>query len=426
MSLATLTDEDGRIWTVLTATVLFPLRGVWTARIELDADEGDPPFPGSAKLSFAADDGDEEEGPPVELFGTIAEDDIATFEGRATALLVAGAGTFATQALEAKCYQQAPLPVPVLSLVQDAAAEAGEATADIETALSGLTVERWQRAAGRTAAQLLSRLAELFTTLELGWRMNDAGALVVAAEEWPDADIKDAEFFEQGPEDGINRTIAGTVGRASLRPGAVVNGRRIEEVCYELDENGLRVLMRYGAGVGAGGLRGDIEAQTRAAIPPLDYRELHAATVRRQNLDGTLDLDADDARIGGITAVPYCPGIVDCRMVLPEGERVRLGFEGGDERKPFATGWDRFAPPTFAEHQGKGIACRDDAVACGSFTFVGAPDGQGGLGSITVTYSPNVGAPQMGIITPAGTPVQIDIGGNITEASSRVLLRRDT
>jgi len=411
MSVGVLKTSDSRLLTVLAAHVVFPLRGVWSARIEVDADESAPVVPGKATLTLAADN----DGAPATLLGTIREGDVRTFEGAATLILVGGAGALNTTELPAKTYQQAPLPVFALPLVEDAVSDAGEALAPTTAAsLTGLTLPRWHRIAG-TAAALLDRLAE---RLGVGWRLSDAGEVVMSAEAWPAADEDAAGLYVTGPDDGIQRTLEATVERTSIRPGTTVRGRRIEEAVYTLDAEGLSVVLRYGSGDGIGGLRGDMRAATRANVPALAYRELHAGVVRRQNLDGTLDIDCDDPTIGGVTSVPYKSGIVNSRLVIAEGQRVRVGFEDGDEARPFAIGLEPTGPLT-----GKGVARLDDTTTNGTLTFVGAPDGQGGILSISVTYTAPDGSTQTGAITSAGTPLTINLKGKIDLASTEVFIK---
>jgi hypothetical protein len=412
MSTGTLATGD-RKRTVLSALPTFPLRGVWSVRLEVDADEDDPLVVGPATLLLAADN----EGEPVELVGTIVEIDASTFEGRATAILVAGKGMLATTILPVRTYQQSPNEVPLPTLVFDAIEESGEVLDD-DAAIVGMFVPRWHRAGGATAAALLDRLAERYG---FTWRMSDDGIVQLAVDEWPEADIEAAGLYLEGPEDAHDRTLAGSVARASIRPGTTVRGRRIEEVSYSLDESGLRVLLRWGDGTGAGGLRGDIEAATRRATPNPIYRSLHAAVVRRQNIDGTLDLDAENDTLGGITAVPYRPGIVGCRLVIAEGENVLVGFDDGDESQPFTITHDAIPPAT-----GKAVARVGDAVRVGELSFAATADANGGIGSITITLTPFGGSPTVvGTISPVGPPISVGLSGKITTGSSEVFIRAD-
>src|SRR5690606_40696457 len=61
---------------------------------------------------------------------------------------------------------------------------------------------------------------------------------------------------------------------------------------------GLRAELGYGQTD-----REELRATVEAVLPPRVYREIHAATVIEQRGDGTLDLQADDARIGGLSRV---------------------------------------------------------------------------------------------------------------------------
>lgn len=417
MTTSLLQTADGREWTVLGGTIVFPLRGVWTARIELDADSDDPLPSGAATLLLAADsDGDGNPGEPVELIGTIRPEDVATFEGRAMALLVGGEGKLATVELVARTYQQAPFDVDAISIAVDAIGEAGEFFDDDTSHLpSSFVVTRWHRAGGATAAMLLDRLAERFG---IGWRVSDDGLVSMGADQWSAAPIEDAAFFVEGPEDAINRTLEGSVGRASIRPGTTLeDGRRIEEAIYTLDGDGLHVMLRWGPGLGAGGLRGDFDVQARRALPRLAYRELHPAVVRRQNPNGTLDLEADDPAIGGITAVPYRPGIVGCRLVIREGERIRIGFEGGDETKPFAIGLDN------DPNASKGVARVSDPVDVGVMSIAALAHPSGAIASLTITFTPPGGAPTEIAVLPGSPPLDLPLRGTIARGSTEVFLR---
>jgi len=409
VSTGILTTADEREWVVLSANIVFPYRGVWTARFEVDADEDDPLPIGKATLILAADN----EGEPIELVGTIQDVDATTAEGRATAMLVAGNGTLTSALLDARTYQQAPLEVPLSSIITDAIEESGEVLDD-DVAVVGFVVSRWHRVKGITAAKLLDRLAERYG---FTWRMTDDGLAQLAIDEWLDADIEAAGFFFEGPEDAIERTIAGSVARASLRPGTVVRGRRIEDVVYTLDETGLRVLLRWGDGNVIGGFRGDHEKSIHRALPMPAYHGFHSAIVRRQNANGTLDLDAEDPQIGGITEVPYRPGIVNCRLVITEGKRMLLGFQDGDESKPFALTLDAMTTA------GKAVARVDDSVRCGTISFVASPDANGGIGSIAISYTPPGGLAAQSILLPDEVPISFNLSGLIRTGSQEVFIR---
>lgn len=419
MTTAILRAETGQTWDVLACSIVFPLRGIWTVRGEADANDNETNAPnplvaGLFELELAADN----DGEPVVLAGTIDAADVRTWEGRAQFVMLGGLGSLAKAKLPSRTYQQAPFPTPILSICVDAISEAGEAFDDDVSRWPSelLEVPRWHRIGGRSPAQLLDRLAERFG---FGWRMADDGLVSLGIEAWPGANVDDAGLYLTGPEDAVARRLEGTVARASLRPGTTLeDGRKIEEVVYELSENGLSIALRWGSGEGEGGLRGDHSALVARTLPPLAYRELHAATVRKRNSDGTLDAEADSETIGGLTGVPYRPGLVGCKLVPSDGDRLLLGFAAGDEAAPYAGAW---MPD---ESASKGVARVGDRVNVGSLQFIAAPDGSGGIASVAITYTPASGAPTTVVVAP-GPPVTIPLQGDIVTGSQEVFLRDD-
>ncbi len=402
--------QGERELTILSGLFSFPRCGAWTARVELDADEDEPVEPGDIRIILSADN----DGEPIELAGTIQNVDTSTHEGRATAFIVAGRGMLTAATLPARTYQQAPFPVFVAAIATDAVEESGEEFDD-DVALATITVSRWHRVA-MTAAQLLDRLAERWGVV---WRFNDEGRVMFSIDAFDVADEDDAKLLLE-QEDAHDRAIHGTVGRASIRPGSSVRGYRIDEVHYMLDSTTLRVMLKWGDGIGVGGLRGEFKAAVANAEAPRAYRELHRAVVRRQNADGSIDVDAENEAIGGITAVPYRPGIVNCRLVYQEGDNVLIGFDGGNEDKPFAISHETLVG------EGVAVARVGDAVQVGSILFAATADVNGGIGSITITVTPHGGTPTVaGTLTPA-SPVEIGLSGSITTGSSEVFIRGNT
>lgn len=400
--------------TILGGSIVFPLRGVWVARIEVDANEENPLSSGAVRIVVASDD----ELEPVELFGTIRADDVRTWAGRAQAVVVGGLGLLGRVLLPAKAYQQAPFPTPLASIALDAISECGEQFDGDESRIPSnlLEVARWHRAGGRTAAQLLDRLASLYG---LSYRVADDGRLLIGLEQWSSAALEDAGFFAIGPDDGIAKVLAGSIKRASVRPGtALHDGRRIEEITYELTLDGIQAKLRFGVGDGSGGVRGDYEAALRRALPSTTYLALHAATIRKRNADGTLDLEADNADISGVPSVPCLPGLPGCAIEPQEGDRVLLGFASGNEWAPYVAGFEQSASAM------RGVARVADSVDVGSLRLIAAPDAGGGIASITMIYTPPRGSPAAVIVAP-GSPVDIMLSGIIQTGSAEVKLRGD-
>jgi len=72
----------------------------------------------------------------------------------------------------------------------------------------------------------------------------------------------------------------------------------------------------------------------------VDYLALYPCTVVQQRDDRTLDLRAEDSRLGSPASVPVRWGLPGVVAVVPAGTRVLLGFEDGDPARPFAALWE--------------------------------------------------------------------------------------
>lgn len=71
----------------------------------------------------------------------------------------------------------------------------------------------------------------------------------------------------------------------------------------------------------------------------VDHIALYPCRVVAQRADGTLDLQAEDPRIGSPASVPYRT-LRGLSLTVPAGARVLLGFEGGDPARPVALLWE--------------------------------------------------------------------------------------
>jgi hypothetical protein len=84
-------------------------------------------------------------------------------------------------------------------------------------------------------------------------------------------------------------------------------------------------------------IKGGWATFVRSLLPRLDYQALYPARVVKQNADGTLELIADNPKLGRtLSAIQLrrrTPGEI---VKVAPGSRVLLGFEEGDPRKPVA------------------------------------------------------------------------------------------
>lgn len=98
----------------------------------------------------------------------------------------------------------------------------------------------------------------------------------------------------------------------------------------------------------------------------VDYLALYPCRVVQQRADGTLDLQAEDSRIGSPASVPYrtMPGL---SFEVSAGARVLLGFEDGSPSRPVAQLWELGDGAVVKVNGGTvGVARNGDDVAAGA------------------------------------------------------------
>lgn len=95
----------------------------------------------------------------------------------------------------------------------------------------------------------------------------------------------------------------------------------------------------------------------------VDHLALYPCTVVAQRADGTLDLRAEDERLGSPASVPYRT-LRGLSVSVAPGARVLLGFEAGDPARPVALFWELGDAVTIKVNGGDvGVARNGDAVA---------------------------------------------------------------
>ena len=352
---------------ILSLDLELQLRGVWTATVET----GDAAPAGAVAIELAAEDGS------VDTFRGVVRPGSGEHAGRSRLWIVGGAGGLAGE-LVARDYTH-PLGVDAALIVGHLLADLGEQL-DPSVALAAFRLERWHRG-GATGRQALSLLAD---RLGLEWRMLDSGAVWLGVETWPAADAL-AGFVSSVDRGASVVHVRPDVAR--LRPGMTVLGERVHRVRYLLDESGLRAELGYGTTD-----REELRAAVEAVLPPRVYREIHVVKVITQLADGTLDLQADDARIGGLSRVPLEVGAPGVRVTVARGARVRLAFLGGSPERPFAFGLEQDASAA------RGGAREGDTVDCGQLLLVPGPS----PGTYVLQYAPPGAPPVLGAVALQG------------------------
>lgn len=158
-----------------------------------------------------------------------------------------------------------------------------------------------------------------------------------------------------------------------------------------------------------GGLARLVAALTRR----VDHLALYPCTVVAQRADGTLDLRAEDARLGSPASIPYRT-LRGLSVEVAVGARVLLGFEGGDPSRPVALLWELGDATVVRVNGGTvEVARKGDATNTGTVAVVAAPPaGVPPLVTLTLTLTPPGGAPQT--ITIAGLPATTTATGSWT------------
>lgn len=142
-------------------------------------------------------------------------------------------------------------------------------------------------------------------------------------------------------------------------------------------------------------LKGALQGLIGAAIAPHDFYAEYACTVISQRGDNTLDLQADDTRIGSLQGIAIRYGIPGVEVTVAQGARVHVGWENGDPARPYAAIWEpgSLNGITITAATAVSIVCDDVTICDGGAAaiarvgdivqFTGVPPGLPGYGVIT-------------------------------------------
>jgi hypothetical protein len=308
---ATLNGKD-----LLSATITEPRTGVWTAVVDVDADEA---ITGTVTIVIDT----------VTWIGTVAKGSLNA--GRFHAQVVGGAGKLAT-VLPAKYYLGAPISV----VLQDLMLGTGETLSDVvDDIVRTYTVARWARPLGKASAAIKQCAEEM----GLVWRVQREGQIWLGAEKWIDTKPEYDEIDRSPGRDSM--LIAPTA--PTLQPGVRFLGRNVSRVTtMTKGGGGLRQEVLFEVAAGGGRVAEDIGAIIgHHTENKFDYSRMYPAKVLKQAGDGTLELlpDAERIRGNGLTRVPIRHGIPGVTVKVPAGGKVLLFFESGDPKLPAACLW---------------------------------------------------------------------------------------
>lgn len=390
---------------VLSGEIVWDLVGLWTADVELDTDA--PPAKGeTVTIELLSADGS-----AVGFRGTVRTS--GEYHGRSKLFVVAGAGGLGGT-ITAQHYNSSPTALHLIADLLAAAGETISSTTD-QALLDSLTQPAWMRAQMAGTASL-TLIAEAFGW---DWRSLADGTIWIGPTAW--TEVRAPSLYDTGAD-----TSAAQVDYADgevLAPGNTIQGRPIYRVTHQISPDGVRTQVTYDRSE-----RDDWREAVRGAEPGRIYLGRFAARVLAQNADGTLELVADDTRIGGLSRIPLRYGLPGCSALVPAGERVRVAFEGGDPALAYASEWDagqvtrlRFDGTT--EYAGAAVSRVGDAVRCAqllwdatTFVLYIAPGGGpsvGGLYAYTIALqitgatgvAPNPNSPSPPTPGTPGTPI---------------------
>lgn len=291
---------------VLRLSLYMPVSGAWTAEAQVASSS--PVDPG-AEASITI-------GESAPLVGRVVR---AGVEAERLYVRVAGGTVDWQSPVEVKHYRETTV---------------GQVTRDLGLELDAqddTELDFWTRGRGTVGGAVTS----LARHLGFSWRVNPDGTVRMRAET-PGAPTVDARAVETSRHPGRG-LVEVAPENGAIVPGVQHGQDAVGEVVYELRDV---FRCRYYTEA-RGALRGKLEAVIRWVMRDTIYLGTYTAEVASQAADGTLDLLPDDDRLKaeGLQGVPIRHGLPGVTVAVPAGERVLLGFDGGDPDKPFAALW---------------------------------------------------------------------------------------
>lgn len=351
------TANDHRI---LRATITERSHGNWTAELATDSDDNTAL---SGAVTLTVDD--------QAWTGHMVRS--AIDGGQVLSMVAGGTGGWKTT-LGARSY----VAPSMRTVLQDIATAAGEAlSSTIASAVLGTQVPHWTRSEGTTAEALEAVAAKLGPTYRA--RVLRDGTLWIGEDTWAAFDLDAIEL----ENNGAHRYRVFGPEQLDLKPGVTLNGERVAQVEHRVSEDGLRTyahtLDQLTATTKSAGVFASLKAIVdRILGRRLDMLALYPCRVASQNSAGLLELTPDDDRIKGfgLQAVPIRHGLPGFTCRVPAGARVRVGFDAGDESRPFALLWDEGDVTSVTFDGGSaGVARVGDEVRVGKLLLVASSGG---------------------------------------------------
>lgn len=370
------------------ARVSMPIRGAWQVEGAVEATtlvDGEP-------LQLV--------GPGLSLKGSSYRSGF--FADLGTVRMVGGAGGLVKE-LRATSYRR----VRFRHCLEDLARETGETlSATCDATVMATFLERWTRPRG-TAAEGLAALLEMVPGT--AWRVLDDGSIWVGTETWPAATLA-FQVLEDDPAAGRLVLASET---AALRPGVLLDGRRVTRVDHTFESSKVRTEVEYTVDEDRSSVDRLLESFTELVRRVMRSVKLHVrflGAVVSQAADGSVGVKLDRGEVQGTDGVPIRVGLPGFTVKVPAGARAAVAFEEGDPTRPAVVGFDAGGPVTEVAFDGgtKGLARVDDTTANGHLVIVGSP-------VTAITYFAPGTLPDP---VPPGTVIALT--GKITSGSSKL------
>jgi hypothetical protein len=305
----------------MSGSLLRPLRGAWTADLEVDADAAPA---GTLTLSGAG----------LTLVGTVVTSQ--SWNDRQRCRLVGGKGGMGRR-LAPAWFRSTTLRT-VVAATLTAAGETLSPTSDATTL--SLPVAAWARLRS-TAAASLETLLSVFAPSAV-WRILPDGTVYVGPLTWPTVTTTAVVQDNRGDEDAAD--LAGEDLSLDAGVSVAVAGstlRRVGLARHRISAQALRSEAWWDSGAAERGILAAVRTLVERIVGPrLDLLAAYPATVVSQNTDGTLELRPSSSKVPPVTKVPIRYGVPGITAKVAAGARVWLEFAGGDASQPVATLWE--------------------------------------------------------------------------------------
>jgi len=372
---------------LVSALVSLPLSGAWHADLVATPPQGETGTALSGTVSVDLDG--------LTLSGTVLRSSVV--DGAVHARIVGGAGRLGAP-LPERSYKGTPTVRRIVGDILREAATETLAAASSATILDQ-TLNVWHRVP-ETAGAALSRLVRAHGG---SWRvLVDGTVLVVGTETWPTVAPEHTIVPGSDGAEGLVRVAWHEGTPTDVVPGVTFAGQRIRYVEHELSADGLRTTLRVEEP------RSLLDRLRAVTSPEVQYSQLWGAVVEKQNGDGTVDLVVGTV---GIAQVPIRHGIPGLRVLVSQGQRVLVGFEEDDPRRPFAALWGESGSAEFGT-----VAIKFATVGVG-----GVPVLIPGVGPTVPTFFEPTPAGDAALQTYIGAPTATAIAIPLTTGTVRVV-----